>query len=209
MIDLLTNIADKQKADKGNVHGRFRPSRFTEIYDRYFNDTREKVSNILEIGVGSGNSLRMWREYFPNAMIYGIDNNPAYIFQDDRIVTFLCDQNSRQELVKIVSNLGEFDLILDDGSHNVIHQQISWGCLFSYVKGNGYYVIEDLHTSFGWHGCNWGLPPNHRDNAYNVLKRFKESGFLVLDSPYILDSEKTIFFWCGEFFCHFLAKTQF
>ena len=39
-------------------------------------------------------------------------------------------------------------MILDDGSHLVPHQYISWGTLFPYVKSGGYYIIEDLHCNF-------------------------------------------------------------
>lgn len=41
-----------------------------------------------------------------------------------------------------------FDVILDDGSHKMEHQQISIGVLFRKLKSGGIYVLEDLHTSY-------------------------------------------------------------
>jgi hypothetical protein len=38
---------------------------------------------------------------------------------------------------------GDFDLIIDDGCHNTIAQQTTFGFLFPYVKNGGYYIIED------------------------------------------------------------------
>jgi hypothetical protein len=37
---------------------------------------------------------------------------------------------------------------LDDGSHDVIHQQLTFGKFFKLVKPGGFYIIEDLGTSY-------------------------------------------------------------
>ena len=48
---------------------------YCDIYEKYFNERRHKVTKFI-IGVKDGASLRMWKEYFPNAMIYGVDIDP-------------------------------------------------------------------------------------------------------------------------------------
>ena len=54
------------------------------------------------------------------------------------------DAADREELEPFVSEHGKFDIIIDDGGHNMIDQQISLGYLFKHLKPNGIYVIEDL-----------------------------------------------------------------
>ena len=110
---------------------------------------------------------------------------------EERIITCLADQSNREQLGRFADENGLFDLIIDDGSHNVIHQQISLGLLFPYLKEGGYYIVEDLHTSFGWGGIDWGLEANHPNTTYNILDRFIKSNYISIDSPYMLDAEKS------------------
>ena len=62
----LVEIGKKYPSSK-NISG------FIQLYEKYFLPFRESKINILEIGVDNGDSLRIWREYFPNANICGID----------------------------------------------------------------------------------------------------------------------------------------
>ena len=52
---------------------------YLDIYERYFNKIKNDVKVFVEIGIFNGKSLKMWKEYFPNAIIYGIDINPINI----------------------------------------------------------------------------------------------------------------------------------
>ena len=66
----LEELGDKHRPTK-------RTAGYLPYYWRHFRDLREDVRNVLEIGVQSGRSLRMWEEFFPNATIYGLDIDPA------------------------------------------------------------------------------------------------------------------------------------
>ena len=60
----------------------------------------------------------MWRDFFPNAQIYGADNDPETLFKDERIKTFLCDETRKEDLERLVQQTGcDIDLFIDDGSH--------------------------------------------------------------------------------------------
>ncbi len=133
---------------------------YTPHYSSLFGDIQEDVTKVLEIGVETGRSHRLWLEYFPNAIIYGFDifkfgvdefhrlqkGNP-YL---DRSVMFEGNQESVDDLERFLSEHGEdFDIIIDDGGHTMRQQQISLGILFDAVKSGGYYIIEDLHTCSG------------------------------------------------------------
>jgi len=150
-MDKLTELANKYASDKGTVSpsvGHHGPRlHFTPKYNKYFELIKNENLNILEIGVGSGPSLKMWYEYFPNAKIHAIDIFDQSQHNNNRVTTHVGDQSNREDLKRIIDLIGDVDIIIDDGSHVVKHQQISLGFLFKHLKSGGQYWIEDLHTS--------------------------------------------------------------
>ncbi len=141
-LDLLSRIGAQYGTDKVS-HG------FTAFYDRHLRAQRKRIAKILEIGIFGGSSLYMWRDYFPNAVIHGMDVAAVKLDSADRITTYVGDQEDRATLQALIDNTGtDFDLILDDGGHTMAQQQTSLGCLFPHVRPGGYYVVEDIHTSF-------------------------------------------------------------
>lgn len=160
-ITSLTNLSIFYGLDK-----HFRVSHnFMPTYEKLFKKLKLCVSHLLEIGCGgmydlkstlgegdskrnfynSGNSLRMWRDYFIKANVYGIDINKDLMFDEDRIKTFLADQNSDQDLKSVIDQINApLDIIIDDGSHQGKHQVFSFMYLHKYLSSNGIYVIEDI-----------------------------------------------------------------
>jgi hypothetical protein len=154
----LTTIMNHNGSDKGSGH-----HNYTIYYSKLFDPIREEKLDLLEFGIGSvnpyipsnmcgtpggykpGSSLRGWKEYFPNAHIYGCDIDKDILFQEDRISTFYADQTNRQVLQdQIVKKDQMYDIIVDDGLHNFT---VNWFVLkeiFSKLKENGYYIIEDI-----------------------------------------------------------------
>lgn len=156
---MLTEIANRYALDKGTIipnDGRHHGPRlnFTPIYEQYLESVRNDIKSIVEIGVENGNSLKMWSEYFPNAKIYGIDINDKSQFNTDRIKCFKADQSNKEQLLDVFKEIGNVDMIVDDGSHVIKHQLLTFGALFKHLNSNGFYWIEDLHTSDGsvWQG---------------------------------------------------------
>ena len=163
---------------------------YEPVYDRHFQDIREKKLKILEIGVWEGNSLRMWKDYFPNAEVSGFDIHSSRMVKgEDRIKTMVVDQSNRKDLSKAMSELGEFYIIIDDGSHSVDNHQISFGYLFPFVKSKGFYVIEDVHTSFHYTNGEYlsditiktlkdvyGVSDDFYNTTYNMLRNYQEFG---------------------------------
>jgi len=141
MYSLLTQLGLKYKTDKSYPHF------FTEFYSKHFENNRNNIKNILEIGIDNGRSLKMWKEYFENAIIYGIDIHPACLINEDRIVSKLISQTNFDLFDKEFKSI-EFDIIIDDASHINSHQINGFKNSFKYVKSGGFYVLEDLHTSF-------------------------------------------------------------
>ena len=163
----LRELAKIHGIDKG-AHG------YCEFYEKRFSSIKTQVQKVLEIGIDQGGSLRMWRDFFPNATIFGIDNRSEFIFSENRILTFLIDQTDRIQLEIFGKNYGLFDIIIDDGSHQIEHQQISFGCLFKYLKIGGFYIIEDLEPSFD---SGYGSETAQtKFSTYEILKNFSENG---------------------------------
>jgi len=123
---------------------------YLDVYDMYFRRIREEVKNVLEIGVAAGGSLRTWREYFPNAQIYGIDVNPDCMQREGKRIKITIA--SQDDSVAIKGLLGDtkLDIVIDDGSHLNQLTIASFKALYPYLNPNGFYCIEDI-------GLTWDL----------------------------------------------------
>jgi|TARA_B110000902_G_scaffold217047_1_gene250076 23S rRNA U2552 (ribose-2'-O)-methylase RlmE/FtsJ len=145
------NISDLEKYFKTNEGREIRKyNHYFDIYDRHFKRFRDKEVVILEIGVSNGGSLQMWKEYFgKNAKIYGIDIDPrCKEFEEDNIKIFIGSQSDRDFLKKVKVSIPMVDILIDDGGHTMRQQRTSFEELFDYIKNDGVYLIEDLHTSY-------------------------------------------------------------
>jgi hypothetical protein len=133
---------------------------YTQHYQRYFSAWRKRNIRLLEIGVGGesdldagGQSLRMWRRYFPNAQIVGIDLYDKTHLSEKRMTVLQCDQTDTARLASISEKYGPFDIVIDDGSHLNEHVMTTFQFLFPLLKSPGFYAIEDLQTAY-W--PSWG-----------------------------------------------------
>ena len=128
---------------------------YVQFYEFYFSRVKHSRISLLEIGIlehpdkinrpfGAA-SLRMWADYFPNAEIHGIDISDLRHNQSDRIKIYVCDQGDNEKLINIFeSNNLRPNIIIDDGSHKINHQQSTLATIFKYLAPGGIYVIEDI-----------------------------------------------------------------
>tara|TARA_A100001515_G_scaffold144946_1_gene150869 strand:+ start:1087 stop:1743 length:657 start_codon:yes stop_codon:yes gene_type:complete len=138
----LKKIFDKYGTDKSVHHEYYKP------YEENFEYLRDKKINLLEIGIRDGNSLRAWKEYFPNGNIYGMDIHPSCIVMEkEGFNVVIGDQGLEDDLNKFGDT--QFDIIIDDGSHFTKHIVKSFHHLFNKnLKSNGIYVVEDLGCTY-------------------------------------------------------------
>jgi Methyltransferase domain len=161
---------------------------YTNEYDRLFSPIRSQPIRLLEIGVHTGASMRMWKEYFPIATIVGIDQaeKPADFPNEKRFKFVQGDQANPAVLDLAVSLAGdEFDVIIDDGSHVGCHTALTFAYLFPRLKPGGIYIIEDIGTAFypeSYDGAPYsppeiGLPgmprifPSHQHGMVGFIKQ--------------------------------------
>lgn len=125
-------------SDKNTRHS------YGPVYERLLMPIRDTAAAILELGVLGGGSVRAWQQFFPNAVVVGIDNNPDLTkFKLERVELHTGDVTDADTLNRILGDR-EFDLIVDDASHWDHDQNKSWEILWPRVKIGGYYVIEDV-----------------------------------------------------------------
>jgi hypothetical protein len=122
--------------DKGTTHA------YVDSYAELFKPYRNQPINLLEIGIDFGYSLALWRAYFDKAIIHGIDNRNVLQFTEE-VNPIIHDGNDPGIIDKYFSNL-EFDIIIDDASHEVSHQVLRFPIYFPKLKKGGLYVIEDI-----------------------------------------------------------------
>src|SRR5689334_251035 len=133
---------------------------FCAIYESYVNPLRGEPLTVLEIGVLDGASLRMWRDYFPRARVFGIDVTPsAKQHEAERIHIMIGDQGDTGFLDRVLETTGPPDFVLDDGSHLREHQIGSLVHLWPRLRRRGLYIVEDVHTSYlEKYGMAWREP---------------------------------------------------
>jgi hypothetical protein len=134
-------------SDKGSDHS----------YELFYPEVFEKIKDnkglcILEVGVSSGYSLRMWRDIFSSSTkIYGFDKDYSRLqLTDHEKERFIFLEEGSQDNPSIFENCPEFDLIIDDASHDPGLTLKTWNILKSKLKKGGYYIIEDVDSNPGW-----------------------------------------------------------
>lgn len=104
-----------------------------------------EVKRVLEIGVGSGGSLRAWAEVFPNAEIVGADRDtPHHPGQHGPRVKIQFANQATGDGLRDLAAAGPWDLIIDDASHVSADQWSTFAILKDSLVPGGRYVVEDI-----------------------------------------------------------------
>jgi SAM-dependent methyltransferase len=176
----LLDIAPYYATDKHYEH-----HYFDLVYSDLFKPLCKEVKKFIEVGVNNGDSILLWRDYFKSAEVTGYDIATDYCMNKlegkdlTRVKIEYLDQSDENQLDTLVSTLSDIDVVMDDGSHRMRDQQITFAKLFKTLRPGGIYVLEDLHTSlevvnpekavFGW-----GDPT--KTITMNMLEEFKSTG---------------------------------
>lgn len=157
MVNSLDDIAKKHGTDKSSlIHN------YCVKYEKYFPFKREEKLKIIEIGVYDGQSLKMWKDFYYNSTVIGIDiMEKCKKYEEENIFVEIGSQVDENFIFKVCEKYQSFDLILDDGSHINEHVIKSYELLFPYLKSGGVYVVEDSCTSY-WNEFNGGI---HKPNT--------------------------------------------
>jgi hypothetical protein len=138
----LREFFDSRKQGRGI----FKWNHYFDIYDRHFRQFRGQEVHVLEIGVYSGGSLDMWRDYFgPRATIYGVDIEPdCRAYENDQVKIFIGDQSDRSFWKGFRRQVPTLDIVIDDGGHQLEQQIVSLEELLPFLRLGGVYLCEDV-----------------------------------------------------------------
>lgn len=148
-------------------------------YERLLRDFRDREIRLLEIGVQNGGSLQIWSKYFENGLRFiGCDIDPGcgkLIYDDPRISVLINDAGAPIARTQALRICGQFDLIIDDGSHqssDIIRAFLSF---FPMLVRDGLFIVEDMSCSF-WQEFEGGLDRDTSSLAFfmevaNVINR--------------------------------------
>lgn len=137
----LYSFIDNQYTDKNTTHS------YLDIYENLFNKKKETAKNILEIGISTGGSIKLWHDYFTKAIIYGIEKDDTRyikkdIFNNNRIKLLLETDAYNSSVPQSLNT--KFDIIIDDGPHT-LESQIDFIKLYSdFLEDDGILIIEDI-----------------------------------------------------------------
>ena len=189
-------IANKiQKGHNYSVH-----------YEKYLSKFKNNdVIKILEIGSLLGSGTASFIKYFQNSKIVSLDINPFNMrYYSKKIRSIFIDTQSKNIINELAHYIkDDFDIIIDDGSHNKRDQILTLNCFLPKLKKKGIYVIEDTTQYLQ-------IPSlNHDKMDYGVnefLESVKKNGdhksryLTSLEKKKIQSDIKNIFFEKGNFF---------
>ena len=156
----LRDIWEKSqvKSDKGDVHS------YLEIYDLLFAKFAQEKVRLLEIGVLNGGSLPMFQEFFQiGSEIHGIENQTVNAALNGVAVFF---GNAYTD--GMLSVLGEYDIIIDDGSHNVQDVEFFVTWYLDKVKPGGLLIVEDIQPEVNQENLLKLVPEEYRKSSFFV-----------------------------------------
>ncbi len=170
----LVSLATEHRTDKWGRHW------YARHYQTHFAPRRLEPLTLLEIGVGGyedpakgGESLRMWKAYFPHARIFGLDVFDKSAVEEDRIRVFRGSQDDPAFLEQVVEATGPLDIVIDDGSHRNAHVIASFEALFPRLRDGGIYAVEDTQTSY-WPTYGGSLDVGAPDTSLGLFKRLAD-----------------------------------
>ena len=164
-------LCDKYGSDKGECDSKDNPypwpsHNYADFYDLIFRLRKDDVRLLVECGLGTNNpqvesfmgidgkpgaSLRVWRDYFPNAKIIGVDIDKEILFSETRIKTYECDQTSQNSIsnftIEAALEESSVDIIIDDGLHKFVAGKSFFEGMIKYLSKNGIYIIEDVSAA--------------------------------------------------------------
>jgi len=133
---------------EGHREGRgiWKWTHYFELYHRYLNRFIGQDVHVLEIGIYSGGSLDMWRDYFgPACHLYGVDIEEAVrAYEDTNVHIHVGDQTDRAFWRRTLERIPSLDVVIDDGGHRPEQQIATLESVLPHIRPGGVYICEDV-----------------------------------------------------------------
>lgn len=146
LIEIFKEIGNHSGIDAGG-NDKNSTHTYLETYDSLFKPFKKECT-LLEIGLATGDSIKLWDKYFELSTIVGVDislvfnredadagnNNAVYLIEADA---------TKPDIVDKLKNW-TFDIIVEDGSHMTQDQITTFNLLKGKLNKGGIYIIEDI-----------------------------------------------------------------
>lgn len=148
----LSELVDNSITDKNTTHS------YLSLYQKLLANKRETAKNVLEVGIGdfgekNGGSIKLWRDYFTNATIYGIDILPMdrvidELKNDNRVVLYTSSNAYNKDFVTthFLNKNIKCDFMLDDGPHTLYSMRQFIKLYSQLMTDDGILVVEDVQS---------------------------------------------------------------
>ncbi len=163
--------------DIGLKYGTDKASNDHNFLDFYEEHLPKDPKRILEMGSYEGASLKMWKEFYPNAEVWGVD------IREPNGIDGVHEMQMNSRDLYALEKLGEFDIIIDDGSHMQLDQQVFMRfALDNMLTENGVFIMEDLHC------CYWDIMQDGSQKTTEEILHELEDTY---DITYFIHEDKT------------------
>jgi hypothetical protein len=123
---------------------------YTSIYNLLFSNIKYNDIKLGELGILENHSMLSWREFFPNAKLYGFEWFDSRLDKAIRDSITNCtyikmDVTNSSSIEKGLTDAGSnFDILMDDSTH-VFADQIKFiNVAYKHLKPGGFLIIEDI-----------------------------------------------------------------
>ena len=142
---------------------------YTSIYNLLFSNIRNKDITLGELGILDNNSMLCWREYFPNAKLYGFEwfNERLDKAKNDNIDCTYIKMNVKDSN-SIVDGLSvaTFDILIEDSTH-LFEDQIRFiNEAHKHLNTDGILIVEDIFINA------------NEDDYANAIDNFSSATFI-------------------------------
>ena len=176
---------------------------YIDLYSALFDLQINSTSNVTEIGVAKAQSIKLWHEYFPRAIIHGIDIRiPSHVRIElqrfPRAELYIANVLDSRQAASLNFYEESMDIIIDDGPHAMKHQEITlsnfWRYVlhrnlyffkhrltsfsFRYLKRGGFYIIEDVEL----HNDKVGFKEDHDIHSNLTKSILMENHAFIVDT---------------------------
>ncbi|MDO9526079.1 MAG: hypothetical protein Q7J57_11195 [Gemmobacter sp.] len=150
----LKILLDQHGSDKANKHN------YHFVLGRILHQ-RDAIKGVLEVGLGSNNpkivsnmtvhgkpgaSVRAFRDFLPQAHVYGADYDRGALFTEDRLTTYHVDQTDPHSFDALGAAIThDLDLVIDDGLHSPTANLTTLEFGLSRLALGGWVVVEDIN----------------------------------------------------------------
>lgn len=145
-------ITEKQKEDLFLYNTDKFYSDITKIahaYGPYYNKLFEPLENekisLLEIGIYTGGSVKLFADYFKNGKIVGVDINNYFKYDKIKFENLFLHFFDAYNLNNINQlPIKKYDIIIDDGPHTIDSQIFFLSNFGKFLNDNGTLILEDV-----------------------------------------------------------------